>query len=195
MDGIFTLPYSEFEIVNIFQDKFKKSSGYSLYIPVSRQEKGVDFILFNSKIKSVKSFQVKSSRAYIHETKIKKNGELKPPKYRYHLWLNNFKRRYSQGLADFYLIFGLYPAYDKSKSMTSDFYKTMILCFTDKEMGDLLDQVKTKKEGKEDRFFSFSFNLPEKIFGTRGFVSETDFSRHILENQIETIKNAMNNEN
>lgn len=192
MDGIFTLPYSEFEIVNRFQDYFKKSSGYSLYIPVSRQEKGVDFILFNSKSKSVKSFQVKSSRTYIHQTKIKKNGDLKPPKYLYHLWLNNFAKRYSKGLADFYLIFGLYPAYDTSKSIVSDFWKTMILCFTDKEMGDLLNSVKTKREGKEDRFFSFSFNSPLEIFGTRGFVSETDFSHHLLENQIKTIESAMN---
>lgn len=192
MDGIFTLPYSEFEIVNTFQNIFKKASGYSLYIPVSRQEKGVDFILFNSKSKSVKRFQVKSSRTYIHQAKIKKSGDLKPPRFVYHLWLNNFRKRYAQDLADFYLIFGLYPAYDKSSPIISDFWKTMILCFTDKEMGDLLNCVKTKKEGKEDRFFSFSFNSPLKIFGTRGFVSETDFSDHLLENQIRTIESVMN---
>ena len=48
MDGIFTLPYSEFEIVNKFQGIFKKKDGYSVYIPVSRQEKDVDFILTKS---------------------------------------------------------------------------------------------------------------------------------------------------
>lgn len=193
MDGVFTLPYAEFEIVNRFQNIFKRNAGYSIYIPVSRQEKAVDFLLLNSKLNSVARFQVKSSRTYIHEARTKNNA-LNPPKYRYHLWLNNFKNRYSEGLADFYIIFGLYPAYDTTKSIMSDFWKSMILCLTDEEMGDLLNKVKTKKERKADRFFSFSFNEPTLVFGTRGFLTEVDFSHYLLNNRIEEIKKWISKE-
>lgn len=191
MNGVFTIPYSEFEIVNRFQSIFKRSVGYSVYIPASRQEKAIDFLLLYSKAKSVARFQIKSSRTYIHEARTKKNGDLKLPKYRYHLWLNNFRSKYSEGATDFYVIFGLYPVYDTSKSIVSDFWKTMILCLTDKEMGDLLRQVKTKKEQKEDRFFCFSFNVPTQVFGTRGFLTEVDFSHYLLGNRIETIENFL----
>jgi hypothetical protein len=191
MDGVFTLPYSEFEVVNRFQDIFKRNEGYSVFVPVSRQEKAIDFVMLDSKTKTFARFQVKSSRTYIDEVKTKKNGTQIFPRYRYHLWLNNFIGKYSEGLADFYVIFGLYPVYDTKKSIMSDFWKSVVLCFADKEMGELLNQVKTKKEQKQDNFFGFSFNETTQIFGTRGFLSETDFSYYLLENQIEKIKGSM----
>lgn len=191
MDGVFTLPYSEFEIVNRFQDIFKRNDGYSVYIPVSRQEKAVDFLMLDSNAGSVAKFQVKSSRTYIHEAKTNKDGSLKLPKFRFHLWLNNFKYKYQKGSADFYIIFGLFPAYDTTKAIMSDFWKTMILCLTDQEMNGLLEKVKTKKEQKDDKFFSFSFNKPNRVYGTRGFLDEEDFSCYLLENRIEDIRNMM----
>jgi hypothetical protein len=189
MDGVFTLPYSEFEVVNRFQkDHFKRKEGFSVYIPVSRQEKAVDFLILDSASSSFARFQVKSSRTYIHEAKHLKNGELKLPKYRYHLWLNNFKHKYVPEMADFYLVFGLYPAYDTKKAIVSDFWKSLMLCFKDEEMKNILGQVKTKKEQKDDRFFSFSFNEPEQVFGTRGFNEDINMSEFLLQNKIEQIK-------
>lgn len=192
MDGVFTLPYSEFEVINNFQNIFKRNDGYSIFVPVSRQEKAIDFLMINSKTKTTSRFQVKSSRTYIDEVKTKKNGTQVFPRYRYHLWLNNFIGKYSEGLADFYIIFGLYPVYDTRKSIMSDFWKSVTLCFSDEEMGELLKQIKTKKEQKQDYFFGFSFNETNKIFGTRGFLSEIDFTDHLLENKIESIRISMN---
>ncbi|MBL7135865.1 MAG: hypothetical protein ISS81_04625 [Candidatus Marinimicrobia bacterium] len=45
MEGVFSLPYSEYEVINQLQKKLKKSEGYSFYIPTSRQQKGIDFII------------------------------------------------------------------------------------------------------------------------------------------------------
>jgi hypothetical protein len=191
MDGVFTLPYSEFEVVNRFQNLFKRTDGFSVYIPVSRQEKAVDFLILDSASSAFARFQVKSSRTYIHEAKHLKNGELKLPKYRYHLWLNNFKHKYAPDMADFYLVFGLYPVYDTKKAIVSDFWESLVLCFKDEEMKSILEQVKTKKEQKDDRFFSLSFNDPKQVFGTRGFKEDINISEFLLQNRIQQIKDWM----
>ena len=49
MEPIFILPYSEYEVINLIQNKVKKKDGFSCFIPVSRQQKGIDFILYSSK--------------------------------------------------------------------------------------------------------------------------------------------------
>ncbi len=188
MDGIFTLPYSEFEIVNKFRELFRRKDGYSVYIPVSRQEKAVDFILSKNKFHKIARFQVKSSRTYIHEAEIKKNGTIKNPAYKYNLWFNNFIEKYEQGLADYYLLFGLFPVYTNSSSIDSNFWKSIIVCLSDKEMNETLKNVLTKKMQKSDRFYGLSFNHSNEIIGTRGFLNKPDFTEYLLENQIKNIE-------
>ena len=39
MDAVFTLPYSEFAVADLFIRVFKARDGYSVFIPVSRTEK------------------------------------------------------------------------------------------------------------------------------------------------------------
>ena len=46
------------------QKMFKKKKGYSVFIPASRQQKGVDFLILNSESNAVLKIQVKGSRAY-----------------------------------------------------------------------------------------------------------------------------------
>ena len=96
MDGIFNLPYSEFAVIDVVQKFLKKTDGYSVYVPVSRQQKGIDFIVHNYKTNKILRFQVKSSRAYINEPKEMNNGKIKAPKYKYGLWLNNFIERFDE---------------------------------------------------------------------------------------------------
>lgn len=188
MDGIFTLPYSEFEIVNKFQDSFKRKDGFSVYIPVSRQEKAVDFILSKSKSHKIARFQVKASRTYIHDAEIKTNGVIKHPDYRYNLWFSNFIDKYETGLADYYLLFGLFPVYSNENPIDSNFWKSMILCLSDEKMNYTLNSALTKKEQKPDRFYGLSFNNPNQVIGTRGFLDKPDFSEYILKDQITNIK-------
>ena len=45
MEPIITLPYSEWLVAEHLMKTFPIREGYSLYAPLSRQEKGVDLIL------------------------------------------------------------------------------------------------------------------------------------------------------
>jgi len=187
MDGIFTLPYSEFEVINIIQKHFKKRDGFSVYIPASRQQKGIDFIVHNYLTNKILRFQVKSSRTYVHEAVIMKDGKIKKPKYKYHLWLNNFIEKYDKGHCDYYILFGIYPVYKNKKNIKDNFWKTVLLCYSENEMFELLKKIKTKKEQKPDRFFSYGFNSSDSIFNERGLTESIDATEHLLKNKIDKI--------
>ena len=66
MDAVFTLPYSEYAAANMLAEHFKPSKGYSVFVPASRAEKGVDLLLAARGISETKTvaFQVKASRTY-----------------------------------------------------------------------------------------------------------------------------------
>jgi len=186
MEWIFTLPYSEYEVINQLQKYLKKSNGYSCYVPTSRQQKGIDFIIHNNKTNEILRIQVKGSRSFSGEPKEMKSGKIK---YKYSLRFNNFISRYEDDNADYYLLFWLYPVYDVKKNIKSkaDFRKTLILCFSEKEMKNYLKKIKTKKEKKEDSFFWFGFNTSERVFWTRWLEWNEDVSEFLLENKIEEI--------
>jgi len=188
MDGIFNLPYSEFEVINVVQRFLKKSEGYSVYVPVSRQQKGIDFIVHNFKTNIILRFQVKSSRTYIHEAKELKNGKIKLPKYKYNLWLNNFIEKYEKGHCDYYVLFGLYPVYSPKKNIKDKFWKSILLCYNENEMFELLEKIKTKKEERTDRFFSYGFNSGDEIFNERGLKKDIKASDYLFKNKIVQIK-------
>jgi|SRR3989344_1147690 len=193
MESIFTLPYSEYEVINQLQRKLTKSEGNSCYIPTSRQQKGIDFIIHNSKHNKFLRFQVKSSRSYVKKPKKLKSGKIKDIKYKYHLWFNNFLERYEKENADYYILFGLYPVYQQTKNIKSKsvFWKSLILCFSEKEMIELLEKVKTKREKKADKFFGFGFNMDNEIFGTRGFEEDINLSDFLLENKLKELKQKL----
>ena len=193
MEGIFTLPYSEYEAINQLQKKLTKADGNSYYIPTSRQQKGIDFILHNNTTNKLLRFQVKSSRTYMHDPKKLKSGKIKEAKFQYHMWFNNFLERYEKDNADYYLLFGLYPVYNQNKNIKSKtaFWKSLVLCFSEEEMINILEKVKTKKEKKADKFFGIGFNVKTKIFGTRGFEEEIDLSNFLIENKIDELKRKL----
>lgn len=191
MEGIFTLPYSEYEAIIQIQKKLKKADGFSFYIPTSRQQKGIDFIIHNSNKNKFLRIQVKSSRSYLDNPKTTETGKVKNVKYKYNLWFNNFIDRYDKNNADYYILFGLFPVYSQENNIKSKttFWKSLILCFNEKEMFDLLNKVKTKKEKKPDKFFGFGFNNDKHIFATRGFLNDVEVSEYLLNNRIDIIKN------
>jgi hypothetical protein len=188
MEPVFTLPYSEYAVVNEFSQHFRKRDGFSIYVPASRQEKGVDFLLHYSNDSTCLRFQVKSSRSYINNNQ----RSLAKGALKYTLWFNNFINRYKPNQADFYVLFGLYPAYAIDKSIDSKkSFRSLILCLADKEMKELLEQVKTKKEKKQDRFFGIGFDSPKAIYGTRGFSTPTNMTHHLLDQQVQSIRDAL----
>jgi hypothetical protein len=189
LEGIFTLPYSEYDVINKISKLLKKSEGYGFYIPVSRQQKGVDFVIVNHNNGKTCRVQVKGSRAYYLPEYKKKLSQ----QYSYGLWFNNFIDRYEKNNADIYVLYGLYPELKSGQKITTKnkAWKSIVLCFSEKEMLELLNKVKTKKELKKDKFFGMAFNTPETIFTERGFLEKQDISYHLIQNYVNKIEEIM----
>ena len=189
MEGIFTLPYSEYAVANKLNELLGKNN-CSIYIPTSRQQKGIDLIVNKNETKNIVRIQVKSSRTYIDGGK--------NPDFQYHLWLGNFINRYQKNLADFYIIVGIYAELNMEMKVSSKtkIWKELYLCYTDNEMYKLLKNVKTINKSKSDLFFGYSFTSPNKIYLSRGFkylsLNEREASADLLDNKIEYIKTILN---
>ena len=189
MDPVFTLPYSEYAVLDKITRHLGKKDGFSIYVPASRQEKGVDFLVHNSNNNRSLRFQVKSSRSYVDDNQ----SSLDKGHVKYTLWFNNFRKRYSPRIADYYILFGLYPNYSVKSSISSrrQFWRPLILCIPDAKMGSLLDAVLTKKEKKPDRFFYIGFDSPKQVYGTRGFPTRQDLTEYLLDRQMPNIKEKL----
>lgn len=111
----------------------------------------------------------------------------------HNFWFNNFIERYDEGNADYYIFFGLYPIYHQKKNIKSKsaFWKSVILCFSEKEIINLLKKIKTRREKKTDKFFGFGFETGSKIYGTRGFEKSIDLSKFLLENKLAELKQKL----
>lgn len=195
MDAIFTLPYPEYIVASQLQKLLKKKEGYSVQIPLSRQQKGIDLLVYSSQSRKAASIQVKSSRAYIGKAPKRKG---KKEKFDNALWFRNFN--YEKGIADFYMLFGLYrksdiinKRLDKSKK-TRKWWDYKILIFTDKEMGKFLESLLTRR-GEKESFFSFGFNDgSDEIFAVRGFRSPKSRKKDLIGNKIGAIKDFLRQE-
>jgi hypothetical protein len=177
----FSIPFPEYDIANILKKEFVKKDNFSVAIPLSRQQKFYDLLLINGETKKSITIQVKSSRTYLGSEK---------HEYQYYSWLNHFdiKDNYS----DFYFVYMTYPLFDKHFRPRAK-WDRKILVFNQKEMIELLGSVKTKA-GKQERFFSFGFNVTDgKIYGARGFahLNKKEFSKNLLENKLIEIRSKL----
>lgn len=185
MEAIFTLSYPEYTVAMHLQQYFKKSEGYSVSIPLSRQQKGFDLLMYNLKTKRAVSLQVKSSR--IWSTK-------KPDEdFQYSAWFNRFQINDN---VDFYVFFILYPinALDKKrlgKENPNKWWRSRIVLLDNAEISALFRELKTKK-GEPERFFYFGFNeVPLDIFITRGLPQIKSLKENLLEFQIKKLKGSL----
>lgn len=176
----FSIEYPEYHIAGLLQDDFKKADNFSVSIPLSRQQKYYDLLLYNANNKKCLTIQVKSSRTYIKTDKIDDLND-----YNYYAWLNNFQ---VSPHSDFYFIFISYPVFNSKIFNSRIDFGSKILVFDNKEITTLLENIKTKK-GTPDKFFGFGFNIDDnKVFGTRGFSVKQEFTNNLYETKLEQIK-------
>src|SRR5215813_5905457 len=99
MEPILTLPYSEWLVAEHLMRSFPAREGYSVYAPLSRQEKGVDLLLTRrfGTITRAAALQVKYSRAY--------EARQGAP-FRFVAWFRSFP---VSDRADFFVLASLYP--------------------------------------------------------------------------------------
>jgi len=189
MDAIFTLPYSEFKVADMFAREFKAKHGYSVFVPASRIEKGIDLVLTRRLKQQTRclTFQIKSSRTYAGTEPKRK---VKNRRYQHYTWLNRFA---VPTQADYVVLFGVYPSDERSgRKLGRSWWQSHVMIFSHTEMQRLMSSVKTRT-GKPDKMFGFGFDAPNQAFLTRG--NETgehiDYSKHLFEHQAPTIRKAL----
>ena len=190
MDPVFTVQWPEFLLANRLQNKLLKKDGYSVFIPISRQEKAIDLAILKKNKNgqsSVGTIQVKASRTYTPEPPKRDNTK----RYLYYTWFNRFD--VSQE-TDFFLLFGLYaPDAGRTKKVNAKWYRDCSLLFTNREMKDFIANCLTVK-GTPDKMFGFGFDHPTQVFQTRGDKDRNrrDYSDYLLDNRIGEIKKYLN---
>ena len=177
MDPIFTLSYAEFSAAQQLAKLFPPSKGYSIYVPLSRQEKEVDLILAR-RVRGttrIASIQVKSSRTYSRPSPTDRTAR----PFHYYTWFNRFD---PPARADYVLLVAVYPPEEaRASRKQATWWAPVIMAFNAREMRNFLRSVKTR-EGKPDRMFGFGFDGPEAVFQTRGDQHRRfrEFSQHSL---------------
>lgn len=189
MEPVFSLQWPEFLLAERLQELFPKSQGYSVLIPASRQEKGIDLALLSKRSSGASriiTFQVKASRTY---------GGQEPKRettmrFAHRTWFSRFP---VPDEADFILLFGLYaPDRGRTKRVAATWYRDCTLLFTNAEMRTFMAKCLTVS-GKPDRMFGFGFNKPDAVFQTRGdqYRMLTNFSNYLLHNRLDLLRNAL----
>jgi hypothetical protein len=190
METVFSLPYSEFCVASHLHDYFKTKDGFSIYIPMSRQEKGIDLLLIKRLDESTScvTIQVKSSRTYSP----KHNNFTDSKRFAYYTWFNTFE---VPKVADYIFLVGLYPPEEgRSSKRAASWWSAVILIFSNSDMNEIISNTLTRT-GKRDPMFGFGFNEPTEIIQTRGDMDRkfVDFSNHLFHNQVKNIKERLDN--
>ena len=129
MEPILTLPDSEWLVAEQLMKEFPSRAGYSVYAPLSRQEKGVDLLL-TRRLKGVQraaALQVKYSRAYEQ----KSGGP-----FRFAIWFRSFP---VADQVDFFFLAALYPnVTGHGGGKRTSWWLPLMLVFERHEMADLI---------------------------------------------------------
>lgn len=174
------------ELTEILNIENKKQ--YSIYAPLSRQEKGIDILIRNNKNSKTTTIQVKESRTWSN-----KQGT-------YGTFFNAFKIDDKQR-ANYYALITMYPHHipNKPLKMSAVQYKPLILIFTYEEMKEELEKLSTKKGTKESKFYH-EFLIEDDIRLTRGYVQgintlncgKDERGSFLLKNKIQEIIKSLN---
>jgi hypothetical protein len=186
MEPVFTLQWPEYLLSQELSKSFPKSKHYSVLVPASRQEKGIDLALVCKRPGSksrVALLQVKASRTYPHEAPKLESTK----RYRFGTWFNRFDPSPD---ADFFLLLGMYPPDTaRTKPVNAAWYRHWTLLFTLAEMRRLMSSCRTVG-GTPDRMFGFDFDTEARIVQTRGDQKrlQLDYTDHLLGNRVDLLK-------
>jgi hypothetical protein len=189
MDPVFTLQWPEFILANRLQRLLPKSEGFSVLVPTSRQEKGIDLAIVKKRINRssrVVTLQIKASRTYAQAAPKRVTTE----RFRFHTWFNRFDVPKE---ADFFLLFGMYaPDASRTKRIGPEWYRDCTLLFTQEEMKKFMSSCLTVG-GTPDKMFGFGFSDESRVVQTRGDRDRRfrDFTRRLLDNRVHLLKRKL----
>jgi hypothetical protein len=187
MEPVFTLQWPEFVVAQRLQKLLPRKDGYSILVPLSRQEKGIDLAVLHrrgNELSKTTTIQVKASRAYPSEP----TKRTKAVKFQFETWFNRFD---VPERADFVILFSMYaPDPGRTARAPAKWYKDCSLLFTNEEMRKFMANCKTVG-GKPDRMFQFGFNDDlSRVIQTRGDMkrSRRDFTKYLLDLKYTELK-------
>lgn len=189
MDPVFTLQWPEFVLAQRLQQMLPKMDGFSVLIPLSRQEKGIDLAILkkSSGAHRTVTLQVKASRSYSHSPPKRETTK----RFLHYTWFNRFDVPKD---ADFILLFGMYaPDTGRTRRVNAKWYRDCTLLFTREEMTAFMLSCLTVG-GMPDKMFGFGFDEPTQVFLTRGDQQRNlkDLSAHLLDARIDLLRAALN---
>lgn len=160
-----------------------KTRGYSVWVPTSRQQKGVDLVVCRlcKSTRRTATIQVKASRIY------EKNGS---KGYKYDTWFSIFDIAPE---ADFVALLWLLPPDDVSLSKsTRKRHQYSILLATRAELESFMRSC-TTKSGKPESKFGFGFTDELRIQWTRGNrnVDGSNYAKWILSRRIKDLRRRL----
>lgn len=178
MEPILTLPYSEWLVAGQLMSALPAAEGFSVYAPLSRQEKGVDLLLIRrtGHVSRVATLQVKYSRAY----------EAAPgAEFKFVIWFRGFPVPTE---ADFIILAALYPNITGSGGgKKSSWWLPLLLVFRREEMEVFISSLRTKS-GSPDRMFYFGFDSPARVVQTRGAPKHRDCSEFTFQHRLPLLR-------
>jgi len=169
------VPYDEAIAIDEMKKLFKKNDGYSFLVPISKQQKGYDFVILNSNTKKIMRVQVKGSKTYQEHKK-----------YKYYFWFNNFIDKLDDNVVDAYVF--VCSCEEKGRNIKQARRTNMLLAFDNREMKSVLKKAVTKKDKKPDKFIGIGSNDLLNVFGDRVLLDGHDFTKQLLTNKAETLQ-------
>jgi hypothetical protein len=182
MEAVFTLPYPEYVVAEELSKHLRKGDAYSVCVPVSRQQKGIDMLVYNMKTGRSATIQVKSSRAYLgHQKKRDPLAEV----FDFHLWFNALDPASTS--SNFYAFIGLYPkrtiiSHRLSHSQDpKKWWAHIILLLPGPEVSRLMENIRIRGE----RFFYVSFNNDlKRVVLSRGLAKTQEWTPYLLNKSV-----------
>lgn len=146
MEPVFRLSYPEHVVAERLQQLLKPQKDvFSVTVPVSRQNKGWDLLVYSSETARAARIQVKSSRYYL-EPRAEERG------FSHVFWFKNFRPNLNQ--ADFFALFGVLPSLNDATRAGRGFSKRWeqrLMVFSRTEVDVLLPPL-------GQRFFYIAFH-------------------------------------
>lgn len=179
IDPVFTLSWPEAVVANAINRLLPKTKGYSVWVPTSRQQAGVDLVVgrLHQDKRRIITIQVKASRIYVKGQR---------SRFRYDTWFNNFKIAPE---ADFVALFWFCPPDVRTASKISRRkHQYFILLPKRSELEKLLKRCRTKA-GDRDTKFGLGFTNDSLIGWTRGNQcgDETNYAKWLLSSQRQSL--------
>jgi hypothetical protein len=154
VDSLFFLTYPEYVAARELEKRLPKRKGYSVLIPLSRQQKGMDLLLYSLRTGRAVSVQVKGSRSY----RPKKTDPPGGPPYDHRLWFKAF----DPDGADFFALVGVFPKIRNSMSSRKTIHNLWSNIFLLLSRNEAKKWMKKIRRRAKDRFFYVDFDADLK---------------------------------